>query len=100
MKKPQIAAGIFLAIFLVAVLWWFGKTRADQGSPSNAVATSPAAPTKPKIRVGVYLSQYCASGADGTQWVYGHSCQMVGELRDDALKVIPIIEPGTETVGD
>ena len=46
--------------------------------------------------MGVYLSQFCATGAEGTQWKYGHSCQMVGEIRGNPeLDVIPLLEPDT-----
>ncbi len=65
-----------------------------------AKAPVPVVPAVPKIRVAVYLSQYCASGADGTQWVYGHSlpdgrwiCSTTRRSTSDAA----IIEPGTET---
>lgn len=70
-------------------------------SAEHRAASQPStAPAGQRIKVAVYLSEFCAKGANGTQWAYGHSCQMVGDLHDPALEVVPLIEPGTENAPD
>jgi hypothetical protein len=106
MKWKTTSIILVLVLLLIgAVLLWrsqsvglFIETPTDSIHFTRIVpATTQAAP---KIKVAVYLSEYCASGADGTQWAYGHSCQIVSDLRDRELQLTPIIEPGTEAEPD
>jgi hypothetical protein len=99
-----VAIGAAVALLVIAATIWFAKSRGERklrGGGAVATSNPSTRPSKQKIKVGVYLSQYCATGAEGTQWKYGHSCQMVAELREDPeLEVIPLLERETEQEGE
>src|SRR5690349_1450355 len=97
-KQKLVAGGIAILLILLILGFWLRHPTPEVKAgavarPSGATITGPSSKL---LKVGVYLSHYCATGADGTEWAYGHSCQMVGDLHDPSFDVIPLIEPGTE----
>ncbi|HEX8521930.1 MAG TPA: hypothetical protein VF669_06705 [Tepidisphaeraceae bacterium] len=69
-----------------------------------SVAGAAEATTKPaegKLKVGVLVSQYTATGPNlgGRPYGYDHA-KVTEELKDDSVQMIPIIEPGSEEDAD
>jgi len=53
------------------------------------------------IHVGYYLSHQSAVSTDWTSGQpYGYSTRLLQDLNDETFDVIPVIEPGTEQLGD
>jgi hypothetical protein len=66
---------------------------------AEEATTKPAAGAK--LKVGVLVSQYTATGPNlgGRPYGYAHA-NVAGELKDDSLQLIPIIEPDSENDAD
>ncbi len=64
-------------------------------------ATTKPAPAGGKLKVGVLVSLYTATGPNlgGRPYGYSHA-NVAGELKDESLQLIPIIEPDSENDAD
>ena len=72
-----------------------------------AIARPPHTPSSPaaqlpRIKVGVIVSEFTASGPHWLAKSYGFASvqRMVRELRDPSLELIPLIEPATQEEPD
>jgi hypothetical protein len=103
-SRPLLISAI-AALLLVALLWAGLAARLGHVSPTLAqplTRTGSTAPTTaPLIRVGYYLSHQSAVSIDWTtRQPYGYSTRLLQDLRDPSFDVIPVIEPGTQQIGD
>jgi hypothetical protein len=87
-----------LCVFLVAALTIAPSWRA-QDATAAATTTQPATA---KLKVGVLVSQYTATGpylGGGRPYGYDHA-KIADELRDESVQLFPVIEAGSENDAD
>ena len=96
--RALLAAGVLLVLLAAVVV--VAISRRGGGKTVTATAPAgPAAPAGPRVyQVGVIVSEYSASGPHWTDKPYGYSYQFVTEdLRYPNVRLIPLIEPGSES---
>ena len=106
-RKLGIAAAILLFLITVGAAFFVVKSFIlpdDVGGSIPAPAPSaptPAVPAVDQIRVGVFLSNYSATGPHRQPSPYGYDAQLraIHTLRDPAIHLVPVIEAGSARVG-
>jgi RNA polymerase sigma factor (sigma-70 family) len=112
-KKTALAAAIILlllvggsTVYVLKTTIWSSdsSTAADPQQPSLVAAGAPAGTvaSADRIKVGIYLSDYTASGPHWIPSNYGWADQLVPvhALRDPSIELIPVVEPDTATNPD
>jgi RNA polymerase sigma factor (sigma-70 family) len=111
-KKIAVASVLVLmfasiaGLAVVAKVYLSNSQEASPATPAADVAAA-AAPqavqaepvnSRDKIRVGIYLSEYTASGPHWIPENYGYQDQIrpVQALRDPSIDLVPVVEPATE----
>ena len=104
-RKLGVLAAILLflitagaAFFVVKSYLWSGNSEDLPAEPTSAAA-APA--TGPQIQVGIFLSDFSATGPHRQARPYGYQTQLrvVKSLRDPSIHLIPVIEPNTARKG-
>jgi hypothetical protein len=101
------AAGVLLASALawcVFVVWMYLRPQFSgltTAAPSAAEEAAPAPPPAGRIKVGYLLSDFTAAGPHWRATPYGYDDQTraLVYLRDPAIELIPVLEPGTANNG-
>jgi hypothetical protein len=103
-KKAGVLAAIAVllvtigaAVFVIKTYVWPSDSSQSSDSPTPQQAATPY--SGPQIQVGIFLSQFTATGPHRQSTPYGFQTQLrpVKTLRDPAIHLIPIIEPNTFT---
>src|SRR4051794_39823149 len=103
-RQLTIAIACVILLAIGAVVVYILKTRSAPAAPVHTGSASavlaalankppPAPTTAPQLHVGLYLSKIT-----GEQW--GYSIQIIGELSRGDFDLVPILEPGSESVAE
>jgi hypothetical protein len=106
-RKLGIAAAILLFLITVGAAFFVVKSYMlpdDMGEPAPPPAPSASTASVPvgdQIRVGVFLSNFSATGPHRQATPYGYDTQLraVHTLHDPAIHLVPVIEAGSARMG-
>lgn len=71
-------------------------------TPASPIVTPDVSPSRPRIRVGVMVSDFSANGPSWSEGKYGYRAidAIMPALIDPDLELIAVIEPGSESQAD
>jgi hypothetical protein len=99
-KKLGVIAAIFLFLITIGAAIFVVESYlipGDNGESAAGPGGTPVVVNPDQIRVGVYLSDFSATGPHRQAQPYGYQAQLraVHTLRDGSIRLIPVIEPGS-----
>jgi len=83
------------AIFVAKTYFWSSGSEDVPASADNS--TAPGTASGPQIQVGIFLSEFTATGPRRQVAPYGYQTQLraMKSMHDPSIRLVPVVEPGT-----